>query len=125
MQPPAVPDLPALPRDAGGPVFAEPWQAHAFALALRLAEAGGFSSTEWAAALAEEIRAAQQCGDPDLGPTYYQHWLNALERLCVAKGLVSDAGLRQRKEQWRQAYPHTPHGRPVELSAAETVPPHG
>ena len=125
MQPPAVPDLPALPRDAGGPVFAEPWQAHAFALAVRLAEAGSFSSAEWAAALAEEIRAAQQRGDPDLGPTYYQHWLNALERLCVAMGLVSDAGLRQRKEQWRQAYLHTPHGRPVELSAAETVPPHG
>ena len=123
--PPAVPDLPALPRDAGGPAFAEPWQAHAFALAVRLAEAGRFSRAEWAAALAEEIRAAQQRGDPDLGPTYYQHWLNALERLCVAKGLVSDAGLRQRKEQWRQAYPHTPHGRPVELSAAETVPPHG
>lgn len=118
MQPFAVPELPALPRDAGGPVFAEPWQAHAFALAVRLAEAGRFSAAEWAAALAEEIKEAQQLGDPDLGPTYYQHWLNALERLCVAKGLVSDAGLRQRTEQWRQAYLHTPHGQTVQLSAA-------
>ena len=67
MQPPAVPALPALPRDAGGPAFAEPWQAHAFALAVRLAEAGGFSRAEWAAALAEEIRAAQRRGDPIWG----------------------------------------------------------
>jgi nitrile hydratase accessory protein len=126
MNPPAVPDLPALPRDAGGPVFAEPWQAHAFALAVRLAEVGCFSWPEWVAALGEEIRAAQQRGDPDLGPTYYQHWLGALQRLCVAKGLVSDAGLRRRMEQWRQAYLHTPHGRPVELSAAaEAAPPPG
>jgi nitrile hydratase accessory protein len=124
MQPSAVPDLSALPQGKDDPVFAEPWQAHAFALAVRLADAGRFSSSEWAAALGEEIRAAQERGDPDRGPTYYQHWLNALERLCVAKGLVSDVGLRQRKEQWRQAYLHTPHGQPVELSAAEPVPPH-
>ena len=28
--------LPALPRDHEGPVFAEPWQAQAFAMAVRL-----------------------------------------------------------------------------------------
>ena len=110
-------DLPALPRDAGGPVFAEPWQAHAFALAVRLSEAGCFSWAEWATVLAEEIRAAQARGDPDLGQTYYHHWLQALERLCVAKGLVSEAGLGRRREEWRQAYLHTPHGKPIELAA--------
>ena len=68
--------------------------------------------------LSQEIQAAQERGDPDLGPTYYQHWLTALERLCIAKGLVSSRTCRQRKEEWRQAYLHTPHGQPVELSAA-------
>jgi hypothetical protein len=48
-----------------------------------------------------------------------------LTRLEALADLATVAGLRQRKEQWRQAYLHTPHGRPVELSAAETVPPHG
>jgi hypothetical protein len=32
--------LPRLPRDKGGPVFAEPWEAQAFALALKLSEQG-------------------------------------------------------------------------------------
>ncbi len=118
----AIHDLPALPRDADGPVFQEPWQAHAFALTVRLSESGCFTWSEWTAFLSREIQAARQRGDPDSGNTYYQHWLNALERLCVAKGLVGDADMRQRKEQWRRAYLHTPHGRPIELSAGQTEP---
>lgn len=110
--------LPALPRDADGPLFREPWEAHAFALAVRLAEAGYFHWSEWVEALSQEIRTAQTHGDPDLGDTYYQHWLKALERLCTAKGLVSAEGLAQRLEAWRQAYASTPHGQPVELAAA-------
>lgn len=120
MPPPTVPihDLPALPRDEGGPVFNEPWEAHAFALAVRLSESGSFSWSEWTAALSREIRAAQERGDPDLGQSYYHHWLNALERLCAEKGLVRGADMHRRKEQWRRAYLHTPHGQPIELSAA-------
>ena len=113
-----IADLPALPRDGGGPVFNEPWEAHAFALAVRLSESGCFSWSEWAATLSHEIRAAQERGDPDLGHSYYHHWLNALERLCAEKGLVSGVAMHRRKEQWRQAYLHTPHGQPIELSAA-------
>ena len=109
----------ALPRDQEGPVFREPWEAHAFALAVRLSEAGYFGWDEWVAVLSQEIRAAQEQGDPDLGETYYQHWLKALERLCAAKGLVSRDAIQQRQEAWRRAYHHTPHGQPVELEAAD------
>ena len=35
--------LPRLSRDEGGPVFAEPWQAQAFALAVKLSEQGHFT----------------------------------------------------------------------------------
>src|SRR5262249_36485685 len=84
-------------------------------LAVRLAEAGRFTWSEWAAFLSEEIRAAQLRGDPDLGTTYYDHWLAALERLCIAKGLVSGADMDHRKEEWRAAYLNTPHGQPVEI----------
>lgn len=111
--------LPALPRDQEGPVFCEPWEAHAFALAVRLSEAGYFGWDEWVAVLSQEIRAAQEQGDPDLGETYYQHWLKALERICAAKGLVSRDAIQQRQEAWQRAYHHTPHGRPVELDAAD------
>jgi nitrile hydratase accessory protein len=116
--PGAIPDLPALPRDEEGPVFNEPWEAHAFALAVRLSESGCFSWSEWTATLSQEIQAAQERGDPDLGHNYYRHWLKALERLCAEKRLVSGAEMHRRKEQWRRAYLHTPHGQPIELSAA-------
>jgi nitrile hydratase accessory protein len=111
----AIHDLPALPRDEEGPVFNEPWEAHAFALAVRLSEAGCFTCSEWAAALSHAIQVAQEGGDPDLGHSYYHHWLNALERLCAEKELVSGTAMHRRKEQWRRAYLHTPHGQPIEL----------
>ena len=52
--------LPQLPHDTGGPVFAEPWQAQAFALAVKLSEQGHFTWKEWAAALAEELKARRR-----------------------------------------------------------------
>jgi nitrile hydratase accessory protein len=109
--------LPPLPRDTAGPVFAEPWQAQAFALAVKLSEAGYFTWKEWAAALAAELKAAADRGEPDDGTRYYEHWLAALERLVTAKGLTDCAALAERKEAWADAYRHTPHGKPVELRA--------
>jgi nitrile hydratase accessory protein len=114
--------LPSLPRDESGPVFAEPWEAQAFALAVKLSEQGHFTWKEWAAALADELKAAANRGEPDDGSRYYQHWLAALERLVAAKGLSDPAALLARKEAWAEAYRHTPHGKPVELAAAAQVP---
>ena len=107
--------LPRLPGDESGPVFAEPWQATAFALAVRLSAEGHFTWTEWAAALAVELKLATERGEPDDGSRYYHHWLSALERLVVAKQLSDPASLLARKEAWADAYRHTPHGKPVEL----------
>ena len=72
--------LPGQPELDGEPVFREPWEAHAFAMAVRLHEQGLFTWPEWAAVLAEEIARAQSAGDPDTGDSYYHHWLAALER---------------------------------------------
>lgn len=108
--------LPTLPRDEAGPVFAEPWQAQAFALAVRLSAQGHFSWKEWAAALAEELKGAADRGEPDDGSRYYHHWLAALERLVTAKGLSSPEAMLARKEAWAEAYRRTPHGKPVELT---------
>src|SRR6266849_1099292 len=101
---PQIPgDLPQLPRDAGGPVFAEPWQAQAFALAVKLSEQGHFTWKEWATALADELKAAAGRGEPDDGSRYYHHWLAALERLVVSKRLSDPAALLARKEAWADA----------------------
>lgn len=114
----AIYDLPLLPPDMEVLVFNEPWEAQAFALAVCLSEAGCFTWSEWAESLSREIKAAQERGDPDLGDTYYQHWLNALERLCAEKKLVGHEDMSQRQKEWRRAYLNTPHGKPIELSAA-------
>jgi nitrile hydratase accessory protein len=107
--------LPRLPRDERGPVFAEPWQAQAFALAVKLSELGHFTWNEWAATLADELRADAARGEPDDGSRYYHCWLAALEHLVVAKELTDPATLFARKEAWADAFRHTPHGMPVEL----------
>jgi nitrile hydratase accessory protein len=107
--------LPSLPRDEGGPVFAEPWQAQAFALAVRLSAQGYFTWKEWAAALADELKSAADPGEPDDGSRYYEHWLAALEGLVAAKGLTGRNEMLARKNAWAEAYRHTPHGKPVVL----------
>jgi len=109
--------LPRLPRDRDGPVFAEPWEAQAFALAVKLAEQGYFSWKEWTAALADELRRAADRGETDDGSRYYHYWLAALEHLVTSKGLTDRGALEMRKEAWAEAYRHTPHGVPVELAA--------
>ncbi|MDP2005746.1 MAG: nitrile hydratase accessory protein [Rubrivivax sp.] len=97
------------------PVFAEPWQAHAFALAVSLHRQGLFTWAEWAQALAAQIAAAQAAGDADLGDTYYQHWLATLEQLVAAKGASSAAELETHRRAWDHAADRTPHGQPITL----------
>jgi nitrile hydratase accessory protein len=108
--------LPGLPRDGAGPVFREPWEAQAFAMALALHERGLFTWGEWAAALANEIKSAQAAGDPDTGDTYYRHWLKALERLVAEKKVAGEDTLALYRDAWRHAAQRTPHGTPIALT---------
>jgi nitrile hydratase accessory protein len=112
----ATAEVGSIPRDDGGPVFREPWEAQAFAMALALHERGLFTWTEWAATIAEEIKRAQAAGDPDTGETYYRHWLNALERLVAEKGVTDRNTLARYREAWDHAADRTPHGKPIELT---------
>ena len=87
-------------------------------MTLKLHERGLFTWPEWAQALAEQIKRSRSNGDPDLGDTYYQHWLAALETLVAAKGAASAEDLERCAEAWREAAEHTPHGQPISLDAA-------
>jgi nitrile hydratase accessory protein len=107
--------VPNIPCDAEGPVFREPWEAQAFAMALALHARGLFTWGEWAATLGAEIKKAQAAGDPDTGETYYRHWLNALERLVAEKGVTSRDMLSRYYEAWDHAADRTPHGMPIVL----------
>ncbi len=107
------------PDDEAAPVFAEPWQAQAFAMTLQLHQRGLFSWPEWAAALAAQISQAQAAGDADLGNTYYRHWLAALEALVAAKGAARADELSGCARAWAQAAERTPHGQPITLQPGD------
>ena len=111
--------LPRIPVDHDGPVFREPWEAQAFAIAVKLHETGLYTWNEWATALSDEIKAAQADGDPDLGDTYYQHWLKALEGLVLAKTDLTVDQLLKRKNAWDRAAQRAPHGEPILLPEDE------
>ena len=99
--------------------FAEPWQAHAFAIVIKLHEQGLFTWREWADALAQQIAAARAAGDPDRGDTYYSHWLAALETIVARKGATSASDLERVARAWDCAGRRTPHGTPIELRAED------
>ena len=111
-----------IPRDNDGPVFREPWEAQAFAMALALHERGLFTWSEWAATLGEEIKRAQAAGDPDTGTTYYRHWLAALERLVAEKRIANADTLARYRDAWDRAADRTPHGTPIELTPEDFQP---
>ncbi len=100
------------PSVKDAPVFAEPWQAQAFALTLALHEKGLFSWSEWAQALSAEV------GKPDAaqdGSDYYERWLVALERLLVSKGIAAKPDIDVMAAAWERAAHATPHGKPILL----------
>ena len=111
--------LPSIPRDDDGPVFREPWEAQAFAMALALHERGLFTWNEWASALADQIKRAQAAGDPDTGETYYRHWLATLESLVAEKGVTTSDTLHRYRDAWDHAADRTPHGMPIELTPGD------
>ena len=105
--------LPKIPVDADGPVFAEPWQAQAFAMTVKLHEKGAFSWPEWAEALSGELKAA---GEQDPAENYYLHWLSALEKLLDSKSIVETTERETCKAAWDKAARATPHGEPIVLN---------
>lgn len=102
-------DSERLPKDGDGPVFAEPWEAQAFAMAVKLNEAGVFTWSEWAETLGAELKSQPE-------RPYYESWLAALERLVEAKGVVSGSERLARIGAWERAARATPHGQPILLS---------
>ena len=96
-------------------LFAEPWQAQAFALTVELHRQGAFTWPEWSAALGARLAAAD-------GGDYYEHWLEALETILAAQGVIDAPALAARKAEWARAYRETPHGAPVGLRPS-VIPP--
>lgn len=109
----ALASVAPLPCDVTGPVFAEPWQAQAFAMVVALNERGLFTWSEWAEALSSELSEHRAYDD---GSHYYEYWLEALEHLLIAKGHATHAGVDDLAAAWARAAEATPHGKPIELA---------
>lgn len=116
---PLVPAILGVPVDQAGPVFREPWEARVFALAVALHDAGVFAWKDWAAALGAEIAKADAERDPDIGDSYYRHWLVVLEKMAAQKGLADRSFQALYREAWSRAALRTPHGSPIELQAGD------
>ena len=101
-----------MPPGADDPVFAEPWQAQAFAMVVALHERGLFTWAEWATALSAER--ARGDADPH-GQDYYTHWLAALERLLSDKDVAGAPEVMALAEAWQRAAHAPPHGKPIAL----------
>ena len=116
-EPPRAPTLPIGPDDE--PAFSAPWQAQAFAMTVRLHEAGLFTWPEWAETLGREIAKAGDGTTDGMDPTdaYYRHWLDALETLLTEKQVIGEAERQDRIAAWDRAARATPHGAPIELGA--------
>lgn len=105
-------DLVVLPRDAeGAPVFAAPWEAQAFAMAVALHERGVFTWTEWASALGRAVRRPE--ADPE---SPYAAWMTALEAIVAEKGIAPKIKLSERRDAFDRAARATPHGEPILLA---------
>ena len=89
-------------------------------MAVELHGRGHFAWPEFAAALSAELKAAGAAQD---GRDYYRHWLAALEKLVVAKGMMSEAERAGREAAWDAAVRATPHGEPIELDRAARARP--
>jgi nitrile hydratase accessory protein len=98
------------------PRFDQPWQAQAFALTVALADAGAISWPQWTQAMAAEISRREATGEVIDSLSYHEAWVAALDGLLAAGGALGAGQVAARIEAWREAYLHTPHGRPVELA---------
>jgi len=102
----------ALPAGLNEPVFAEPWQAEAFAMTVALHDKGLFSWSEWTEALSAEVKGPGAAND---GHDYYEHWLAALEKLLATKGVAGRSDVDTLAAAWERAARATPHGKPILL----------
>jgi nitrile hydratase accessory protein len=109
---------PPLLRDNEGNAFRDVWEAQAFAMGNLLIKSGFISQKEWVDIFSKEILAAQAQGDPDRGDTYYNHWMNALERIAIERGVVDKATLTEQQDLWAVAIRNTPHGVALSLDNA-------
>jgi nitrile hydratase accessory protein len=97
----------ALPRRNGELVFQAPWESRAFGVAVALQDAGEIDFERFRALLIAEIA---EHGEEESGGAYYEHWLDALQRVLLEQGVLSAAELDARAaaiaHEWAHDHDH-------------------
>jgi nitrile hydratase accessory protein len=107
---PAIAQMEDLPRRNGELVFAAPWQARAFGVAVALCASQGIEWDTFRIRLIGEIGAWEREHGTDAdGWEYYERWLASLERLVLELGLVDGPEVAARVAQIAHADGHD-HG---------------
>ena len=83
----------ALPRKNGELVFEALWEGRVFGLAVGLNDQGVYPWREFRDQLVAEIAAADRSGVPS---SYYERFLEAFEKLVIARGLMDGEELDAR-----------------------------
>ncbi len=107
-----------LLREGEDNPFRNVFEAELFAIGNILIKQGFMTQMEWVDVFSQEIKAAQDRGDPDRGDTYYDHWASALERIFIERGLTDRETLTEQQQLWERARKNTPHGVPLALENA-------
>jgi nitrile hydratase accessory protein len=126
MKPDELPSLPPLPGNSSEPVFNEPWEASAFAIAVSMNQAGLFTWSEWVGCLSEEIKAAEAAlGGADQGAgQYYRRWIAALEKLVIAKNILDKQTIDLKQQYFREnPVPHDHNARREPIAIARRSSP--
>ena len=92
----------ALPRKSGELQFQDPWEGIAFALAVALCEQHLYAWSEFQERLIAEIASADQPASAT-GPTYYESWLTAFEKLLDAKSILAQTSINRRVRQIKRS----------------------
>ena len=77
--------IPGQPQADGELVFAAPWQARTFAMAVQLNQSGLFEWKEWAAQLAHNIAEFEKQNTIKDSDAYYRLWQETLEQIVAGK----------------------------------------
>ncbi len=115
------------PHDAEGPVFREPWEASAFAIVVKLSEAGHFTWSEWVRYFAEateksdaDFHRDRQVSVSDYrADDYYHRWFAALERLIIDKRMVDENTINTRHQYLRDnpaPHAHVAQREPIKIA---------
>ena len=99
---------PGIPKEDGGPVFAAPWEAKAFALVVHLFEKGAFQWKDWVETISAEIAVIEKV-DYEPSRDYYVCWVRALETVLTEKNLLDETALQQVMKYTIETWSHPDH----------------